>query len=253
MREDDFDFTPLHDDFKLKFKIVKNLGEYFIAEFFTTGNNALLINLVDNVYLAIHISDIAEQKRILSSNNRIIDILYPEKSLIYRLDLLLSNTVNGYTDIDNNKLITNFYTKLNRYFKEPTYPVDKSDEVFSNPDPKLSTGSKKPSMAAIPPISILLLGLAMKDGEKKYGRFNWRKTKVDNSVYYDAALRHLLSYWDGEDLAEDSKIQHLAHVMACCAILIDAHYTNSNIDTRDSTKVVSSYIDEYFKRNKENG
>jgi hypothetical protein len=135
-------------------------------------------------------------------------------------------------------------------FLKSRYPKKENE---NDTDPKLSVGSKKPSTAAIPPISILLLGLAMKDGEKKYGRFNWRKTKVDNSVYYDAAMRHLLSYWDGEEKAQDSNIQHLAHVMACCAILIDAHYTDSCIDTREPTLVVSSFIDEFYKRNKQNG
>ena len=118
-------------------------------------------------------------------------------------------------------------------------------------NPKIAIGSKKPSVSAIPPVSILLLGEAMKEGERKYGRFNWRSTKVDNSVYYDAAARHLLSYWDGENAASDSKIHHLAHVMACCAIIIDSEVTNSSIDTRNITMKVSEYIEAYFNKNKE--
>lgn len=157
---------------------------------------------------------------------------------------------------NENVIYDELIQEVQDYIKSIKSPeVNKNDaELKKNEvDPKLGVGSKKPSTAAIPPISILLLGLAMKDGEKKYGRFNWRKTKVDNSVYYDAAMRHLLSYWDGEEKAKDSNIEHLAHVMACCAILIDAHYTNSCLDTRDPTLNVTSFIDEYYKRNKENG
>ena len=62
----------------------------------------------------------------------------------------------------------------------------------------------------------------MHNGEVKYGRFNWRDKTVTTSVYTDAIDRHMLAFRDGEDSAEDSGLSHLAHVMACCAILMDA-------------------------------
>lgn len=94
----------------------------------------------------------------------------------------------------------------------------------ANPDnnPKTAGGLTKPALHAIPPVALLHLGGAMADGERKYGLCNWRDNEVSASVYYDAIQRHLLAWWDGEDLAVDSRISHLAHVMACCAILLDA-------------------------------
>lgn len=90
------------------------------------------------------------------------------------------------------------------------------------PDPKAAVGIGKPGVADVPPLAILHLGAAMADGAQKYGRMNWRSTSVDAGVYYNAALRHLLAWWDGEQVASDSGLPHLAHAMASLAILLDA-------------------------------
>lgn len=93
---------------------------------------------------------------------------------------------------------------------------------YPDDNPKTAVGAKKPPVRSVPPVALLHLGGAMEDGARKYGRFNWRDHRVTSSVYYDAMLRHLLAWWDGEDSAADSRQHHLAHVMACCCILLDA-------------------------------
>lgn len=96
-----------------------------------------------------------------------------------------------------------------------------TDHIYPDDNPKTVQGLKKPSMSCVPPISLLHLSHAMMDGEKKYGRMNWRKHTVSSSVYYDAAMRHMMAWFDGETCAPDSGVHHLGHVMACCAILLD--------------------------------
>lgn len=96
-----------------------------------------------------------------------------------------------------------------------------TDHIYPDNNPKTIQGLKKPSMSCVPPIALLHLSHAMMDGEKKYGRMNWRKHTVSSSVYYDAAMRHLMAWFDGETCAPDSGVHHLGHVMACCAILLD--------------------------------
>ena len=93
---------------------------------------------------------------------------------------------------------------------------------YPDNNPKTAVGVSKVPMHFIPPVALVHLGLAMEDGGGKYGLMNWREFTVSSSVYYDAILRHLLSWWDGEDAASDSGVHHLGHVMACCAILLDA-------------------------------
>lgn len=109
--------------------------------------------------------------------------------------------------------------------------LDKTDS-YPDDNPKTVIGTKKPPTRSIPPIAVLHLGGAMEDGARKYGRFNWRDRSVTSSVYYDAIQRHLLSWWDGERNAADSGKHHLAHVMACCAILLDAEDVGNLNDDR---------------------
>jgi hypothetical protein len=115
--------------------------------------------------------------------------------------------------------------------------------VLPDNNPKTHVGRLKPSLHAIPPSALIALGLAMENGEGKYGLMNWRHNEVASSVYYDAALRHLLAWWDGEDIASDSHIHHLGHVMACCAILIDAEIGNCRIDDRPVAGPTAAFID----------
>jgi len=114
--------------------------------------------------------------------------------------------------------------------------------AYPDGNPKTSVGMTKPPLRAIPPVAILHLGKAMDNGERKYARFNWRDNAVTTSVYYDAMLRHLLAFWDGEDQAEDSGCHHLGHVMACCAILLDAAENGTLNDDRRRESLAARYI-----------
>lgn len=73
------------------------------------------------------------------------------------------------------------------------------------------------------------------DGADKYGAYNWRAKQVQADVYVDAALRHITAWFEGEELAQDSKVHHLGHAIACCAILLDAQETGNLVDNRPVT------------------
>lgn len=93
---------------------------------------------------------------------------------------------------------------------------------YPDDNPKTQYGEAKPKMSDTPTVSLKLLGQVHTMGADKYGSFNWREHKVSSTVYYDAAMRHLMAYYDGEDTDPESQLPHLAHVMACCSILLDA-------------------------------
>lgn len=99
-------------------------------------------------------------------------------------------------------------------------------------NPKHLVGIKKPPLRFIPPQALLHLGQAMQDGGIKYGPFNWRKDPIQITTYYDAALRHWMAFIDGEDFDPDSGHHHMAHAMACAAIVIDAIENDVVIDDR---------------------
>ena len=86
----------------------------------------------------------------------------------------------------------------------------------------------------MPTVALFALGAAMGDGANKYGRFNYRDTTVTASIFYDAMMRHLTSWYNGEDYAPDGSVHHLAHVMASCAIVLDAELHAKFNDDRDT-------------------
>lgn len=117
-------------------------------------------------------------------------------------------------------------------------------------NPKDRYGIVKPSVTKIPPAALLHCSLAMMDGAKKYGAYNWREKEVILSIYIDAAIRHLLSYYDGEQLARDSKVHHLGHAMACCAILLDAEQLNVLVDDRPTPGQFADVVEQLVETNK---
>ena len=82
---------------------------------------------------------------------------------------------------------------------------------------------RRPALSFVPPTALYACAAAMEFGaiDKNYGRLNWRVTGASVNDFFDAMQRHLWAYMSGEQAAPDSKIHHLAHVMASCAILID--------------------------------
>lgn len=107
-------------------------------------------------------------------------------------------------------------------------------EVQAYPDnnPKTIFGVQKTPMHLVPPSAKRAMALAFKDGAAKYGPYNWREKTVSASVYYAAMQRHIDDWWDGENEAADSGVDHLAHAMACLAILIDAKLCGKLNDDR---------------------
>ncbi len=93
---------------------------------------------------------------------------------------------------------------------------------YPDDNPKTALGEAKPKISSTPTIGIREMGKVFELGAKKYGRYNWRLHTVSATVYYDAAWRHLSAWFDGEDIDPESGVSHLAHVMACMTILLDA-------------------------------
>lgn len=134
---------------------------------------------------------------------------------------------------------------LSRYQQE----VGISRVVIPDHNPKTAFGLKKPAMSSVPPVALLHLMGAMKDGRRKYGLMNWRAKPVSASIYYDAAMRHLMAWYEGEEVAEDSGVHHLGHVMGCMAIILDARASGTLIDDRadkgEFVRVMKEMIEKY--------
>lgn len=57
-------------------------------------------------------------------------------------------------------------------------------------------------------------------GAAKYEPNNWKHVPNARQRYFDAAMRHLLAWWDGERLDTESGLPHLAHAGCCILFLL---------------------------------
>jgi hypothetical protein len=99
-------------------------------------------------------------------------------------------------------------------------------------NPKDAVGTKKVPFSTVPAPVVAEVGLAMLEGALKYGRHNYRAIGVRTSVYYDAALRHLTAFWEGQDVDPDSGLPHIIKAIACLTVLRDSQLIGNVVDDR---------------------
>jgi hypothetical protein len=89
-------------------------------------------------------------------------------------------------------------------------------------NPKDAVGIKRVPFSVIPAEVLGQLGIAMMEGALKYGRHNYRAVGLRGSVYYDAIMRHLTAWWEGEDIDPESGEHHLIKLMAGAVCIMDS-------------------------------
>ena len=99
-------------------------------------------------------------------------------------------------------------------------------------NPKDACGIKKVPFSTVSVPVIAEVGLAMLEGALKYGRHNYRAVGVRASVYYDALIRHVGAWWEGEDIDPDSGLNHITKAIATLVVLRDAMIRNKLCDDR---------------------
>ena len=104
-------------------------------------------------------------------------------------------------------------------------------------NPKDIVGTMKAPISTIPGPVIAEIGVGMLEGSCKYGRHNYRAVGVRASVYYDATMRHLLSWWEGEDIDPDSGLNHITKAITSLVVLRDAMLQGKVEDDRPPPSV----------------
>lgn len=57
-------------------------------------------------------------------------------------------------------------------------------------------------------------------GAKKYAPDNWKTVPDARIRYFDATIRHVTAWWDGEKNDNESGLPHLAHAVCCLLFLL---------------------------------
>ncbi len=108
-------------------------------------------------------------------------------------------------------------------------------------NPKDTIGIRKVSMSTVPAGVLAELAVAMTEGALKYGRHNYRVGQVRASVYYDAAMRHLMAWWEGENIDEGSALSHVTKAIASLVVLCDAIQQDRLEDDRPPSNHLIDY------------
>ncbi len=108
--------------------------------------------------------------------------------------------------------------------------VDPKNVKASNP--KDAVGARKVPMSFVPSGVLQEVAVGMFEGGLKYGRHNYRAIGVRASVYYDAAMRHLMAYWEGEDIDPDSGLSHITKAITSLVVMRDAMLHGKFYDDR---------------------
>ena len=118
-------------------------------------------------------------------------------------------------------------------------------------NPKDAIGVTKPPLSCIPMPVLYEVGNALLEGACKYGRHNWRTAGVRHSIYFDAAMRHLTSWWEGQDHDPESGIHHISKAIAGLMVVRDSMLCGNDVDDRppasqegflDDIEVDTAYI-----------
>ena len=89
-------------------------------------------------------------------------------------------------------------------------------------NPKDLVGVLKVPMSTVSAPVLAEISLGMLEGAGKYGRHNYRMVGVRSSVYYDATMRHLMAWWEGQDIDPASGLHHVTKAITSLVVLRDA-------------------------------
>ena len=130
--------------------------------------------------------------------------------------------------------------------------------VAKESNPKDVVGIRKAPMSTVSGPVMAEIGVAMLEGASKYGRHNYRAVGVRASVYYDATMRHLMGWWEGEDIDADSGLSHVTKAIASLVVLRDAMIQSMFTDDRPPRSApfypalnagAAAIVDRYADRN----
>jgi hypothetical protein len=117
------------------------------------------------------------------------------------------------------------------------------EERAKETNPKDAVGIRKVPFSTIPAQVMAEIGLAMLEGARKYSRHNYRVAGVRASVYYDAAMRHLTAWWEGQDIDPASGLPHVVKALASLTVLRDAQINQKCEDDRPPSLLDQDWVE----------
>lgn len=107
--------------------------------------------------------------------------------------------------------------------------------IMEDPETGGRKGMKESQLGFIDPKALYDLGRVAGFGTQKYDKWNYLKG-YDYSLSFNAAMRHMLQFWDGEDYDEESSYLHVLH--AAWHMLALASFITKEIGNDDRFKAL---------------
>ena len=101
----------------------------------------------------------------------------------------------------------------------------------------MKNDNDKPRMDLLPPEMLVGVSNVLAYGAKKYSANNWANG-AEWGRYYGALMRHMVAWWSGEDVDDETGYSHLHHAGCCLAFLMA--YENRGLGTDDRPKGASN-------------
>jgi hypothetical protein len=111
-------------------------------------------------------------------------------------------------------------------------------------NPKDAIGSRKVGLSRVSMPVMMEVDVAMFEGAMKYGRHNYRAIGIRSSVYFDATLRHLFAWWEGQDIDPDSGLHHITKAIAGLMVVRDAMLQGKVDDDRPPRHANDQFVAE---------
>jgi hypothetical protein len=99
---------------------------------------------------------------------------------------------------------------------------------------------KLPVLSNVPVAVLREVGVGMAEGGLKYGAYQYRDSRSSAWILFDATLRHLTDWWEGEDLDPDTGLSHLTKAICSLMVMRDAELNGLLEDDRPP-RPLSSY------------
>lgn len=100
------------------------------------------------------------------------------------------------------------------------YNASKGPVYIEHPIVGVKADSTKPRFSLLPWASVLEVVKVLEFGAAKYAEDNWQKVPDASRRYFDAAMRHMVAWREGETLDPESGFHHLAHATCCLLFML---------------------------------
>lgn len=100
-------------------------------------------------------------------------------------------------------------------------PIEDTNTAENDPTLGRKFDSGKTDYSLMPLKSLKEVTDVLGIGAKKYAKNNWRYVEDRENRYWSAAMRHLISWKEGDKLDDESGKNHLAHAIASIMFLLE--------------------------------